>query len=411
MKNIFFLILFLPQFISWGQVKVLFDATKAQMAGNADWVIDADEHDIGFSNGVLNYNGNESDPQRFPTPDQSTVTDTTREDYWAGGISAWGIDAVQAKFKADIEVEFQVETLPVTGKITYGDASNEQDLSHYNIFVVVEPNWLFTAEEKTAIYDFVYNGGNLFLISDHTNSDRDGDGYDSVDVWDDFLTDNHLGYNPFGIEVNYENFTEGSYAIADLPDNPVLYGPYGDVTEVEFYAGTSFTVDYTQNPEAQALVFRNENMNNYEQVMIASTVYGKGKVLAVGDSSIVDDGTGDPNDKLYDGWIKDANGNHRRLIMNAMIWMAQGISGVENYSTNFFKVYTRGKNLIITSGEEEYKDGDFNINIYDMEGKVLKKEIKFDESSIIPLNFPSGIYIYTLKSGEIIIQAGKIFLN
>src|SRR5205085_8102860 len=43
----------------------LFDAAHAETAGNADWVIDED-----------------SGAQRFPTPDQSTVTASTTETYW-----------------------------------------------------------------------------------------------------------------------------------------------------------------------------------------------------------------------------------------------------------------------------------------------------------------------------------------
>lgn len=33
------------------QVKFLFDATKAESSGNGDWVIDADLHNLGYSNG------------------------------------------------------------------------------------------------------------------------------------------------------------------------------------------------------------------------------------------------------------------------------------------------------------------------------------------------------------------------
>ena len=72
--------------------KVLFDNVKGEVAGNADWVIDADTHDVYVSgSGVVSNGGTQSDAQRFPTPDQSTVTSTTAENYWEGGISAWGI--------------------------------------------------------------------------------------------------------------------------------------------------------------------------------------------------------------------------------------------------------------------------------------------------------------------------------
>src|SRR5204863_692437 len=110
-------------------------------------------------------------------PDQSTVTASTNETYWRGGISAWGIELVKRGH--------HVETLPAGAAITYGTAANTQDLSHYQVFVVDEPNRLFTSAEKTAIVKFVQAGGSLFMVADHGGSDRDGDGKDSVDVWND----------------------------------------------------------------------------------------------------------------------------------------------------------------------------------------------------------------------------------
>ena len=41
--SVFTLIVFLS---TNAQIKILFDATKAEMAGNADWVIDADEFNL-----------------------------------------------------------------------------------------------------------------------------------------------------------------------------------------------------------------------------------------------------------------------------------------------------------------------------------------------------------------------------
>ncbi len=402
MKKILVLFIGLMGTFSFGQVKVLFDATKAEMAGNADWVIDADTHNIGFSNGLLNYSGTESNPQRYPTPDQSLITSSTSESYWTGGISAWGIEAVKAGA--------MVETLPVGGRISYGDTSNEQDLSNYDIYVIVEPNWLFTDEEKKAIYDFVYNGGGLFLISDHEQSDRDGDGYDSVDVWDDFLDNGPLGYNPFGVHVNYENFTESSEDIADLPGNPILYGKYGEVTRIEFYAGTTFSVDYTENQDATALVFRDNNYSyDFAQVMIASSVYGTGKVLFVGDSSIVDDGTGDSGDTLYDGWIEDANGNHRILIMNAMVWMRETLD-TPPIQKAFFRIFTSAGNLCIENLTTSNRT--YDLSIYDLSGRSLKTfKLKGTNNFKVPLKLPASTYLYVLSNGKNVLQKGKIILE
>ena len=81
--SVFTLIVFLS---TNAQIKILFDATKAEMAGNADWVIDADEFNLKTnSNSTVTIGGRESNPQRFPTPDQSNITSTTPENFWTGG--------------------------------------------------------------------------------------------------------------------------------------------------------------------------------------------------------------------------------------------------------------------------------------------------------------------------------------
>jgi hypothetical protein len=138
--------------------KFLFDASHYENAGSADWQIDAD----GTEN-VPTYTGGttvEIKAQRFPTPALAGITAGTAETYWKGGMSAWAVDLVK---KGQL-----VETLPVGTAITYGNAANAQDLSNYDVFMVIEPNRLFSATEKTAIMNFVSNGGGLMMVADHT---------------------------------------------------------------------------------------------------------------------------------------------------------------------------------------------------------------------------------------------------
>ena len=182
-----------------GAQKFLFDATKAETAGNADWVIDQDN----------------STPQRIPTPLQATITAGTAETYWTGAISAWGI--------ALAKQGHTVETLPSSGSITYGNASNTQDLSRYDVFIIDEPNIRFTASEKTAILNFISNGGGLFMISDHNISDRNNDGWDSPAIWNDLMTNNGAVNNPFGFSIDLTNFTQVTSNVLSS-SNPILNG-------------------------------------------------------------------------------------------------------------------------------------------------------------------------------------------
>lgn len=275
--------------------KFLFDNTKAEMAGNADWVIDQDG----------------SVPARFPTPAQSGITATTAETFWQGAISAWGIALVKRGHS--------VETLPSSGSITYGNASNPQDLSNYNVFVVDEPNTVFTAAQKTAILQFVQNGGGLVMVSDHNVSDRNNDGWDSPAIWNDFFTNNSVQANPFGMSVTLDNFS-GVSSNKSAVSHPILNGVAGTVTQLEYNAGASLAINTTANPNVKGHIWRSGSTQNTSNILCASSTFGTGRVFMLGDSSPTDDGTGGAGNTLFNGW---GVYSHAALLTNASLWVAK----------------------------------------------------------------------------------------
>jgi len=280
--------------------KVLFDATRAEMAGNADWVIDADRYDLGPNaqgRMVPNSQRNEANPQRMPTPAAAGIKANTPETYWSGGLSAWGVELVKQGFA--------VETLPHNGQITFGSPTNPQDLKNYRVFVLCEPNIAFTEAEKTAILAFVNSGGGLFLIGDHDKSDRNNDGCDSPCVFNALMAG-----NPFGIKFNLDNVKETSTSFANAP---FVAGALGRADRLKFSNGASLSLSGAAKPA----VYRNSSRS---EALCAYSTYGKGRVVALGDSSPADDGTGDPNDRLYPGWTEVRS--HAILIMNATLWLA-----------------------------------------------------------------------------------------
>lgn len=278
--------------------KFLFDATKAETAGNADWVIDADS----------------GGPQRFPTPDQSTVAASTSENYWRGAFSAWGI--------ALVKLGHQVETLPAGARITYKDSTNVQDLQNYKVFVVPEPNIKFTSAEKTAIVQFVKDGGSLFIIADHAGADRNNDGWDAVSIWNDLFSTNSVQGNPFGLAFNSNSISLTSTQIDTTSTDPITRGPQGNIAQFEFNAGATMTISPAVNPTVRAAVWSSSTRSN-SVVMVAFGGFGAGRFVAVGDSSPIDDGTGASGDTLFPGWT-DAGGDNGRLILNASIYLAGG---------------------------------------------------------------------------------------
>ena len=369
------------------QIKILFDCTKAQTAGNADWVIDADVHDIYWGPNAQVGGGHASDPQRFPTPLQNTVTSTTAETYWEGSLSSWGIDCVN--------YGYEVEELPASGQITYGDASNAQDLSNYKVYVMDEPNIKFTTAEKTAILQFVQNGGGLFMISDHNNSDRNNDGWDSPNIWNDFMG-TVTPPNPFGMRYDLLDFSTTSTNVVSSVTDSILHGPYGAVTELQFNGATTMTISPDSNSTVTPDIFTDgSSLTGTTSVMFAHAHFGKGKVAATCDSSPFDDGTGNPACTLYSSYATSVGGNHRKLIMNATIWLAESdssmVNGIqETASANTFIVYkTNSTTLRVTNLNSD----DHNFEVYDVLGKKVASKLIDNTTDIVDITqLAPGIY-------------------
>jgi hypothetical protein len=276
-------------------VKFLFDASHAETAGNADWVIDEDN----------------SVPKQVPTPAQTGITSSTLESFWTGGISAWGIDLAK--------LGHTTETLPSTGAITYGVTTNPQDLSKYKVFVVDEPNKQFTSAEKTAILNFVKNGGGLFMVTDHDQSDRDNDGWDSPRIWNDLMANNTIKANPFGFKIDLTNISGTSSNVTTIA-NTVVAGSQGATSSIEFNNGATMTLNTTQNATVKGYVWQSGYPQTTVKVMVAACTYGTGRVVCLGDSSPSDDGTGAPGNTLYVGYSKFS---HSKMFKNACLWLAQ----------------------------------------------------------------------------------------
>ncbi|MGA7162055.1 MAG: T9SS type A sorting domain-containing protein [Bacteroidota bacterium] len=278
------------------QKKFLFDATKAETAGNADWVIDEDSNV----------------PGRFPTPPESTITSATPETYWTGALSSWGI--------ALVKMGHHVETLPPGARISYGDSTNVQDLKNYDVYIVDEPNVPFTASEKTAIVQFVQNGGGLFMISDHAGADRNNDGWDAVRIWNDVMRNNSVHSLPFGMLVDSTDYSETTTNILSDTTNPILHGSAGPVTELKYSDGATITLDTSANPTVRGVIWRSSYPQTLTNVMFATASFGTGRVCLIGDSSPADDGTGASGNSLYPGWT-EVGVSHADLHLNGSLWL------------------------------------------------------------------------------------------
>lgn len=381
------------------QIKILFDATKAESAGNADWVVDADVRNIDWYPDAQIGTGTfytSSNAQRVPTPAQSGITASSPESYWSGGLSAWAVDCAKRGYT--------VESLPYNGQITYGNTANPQDLVNYKVFVIDEPNIPFTAAEKTAIMQFVQNGGGLFMVSDHNNSDRNGDSWDSPNIWNDLLSNNSVQNYPFGIYFDLDDISGTSTNISATATDSIINGPMGTVSRVQWANGTTMTLAPSLNSTVKGVVFKTGTTPGNTGAMVAYARYGAGKVAALGDSSPTDDGTGNPACSLYPGYLGDALGNHQLLIMNMTIWLA-GIShvGVDEVSDNSgcINVFPNPATDVINISTGKLLTNT-SINIYNFAGQLVVRQTvgEFTAANDQSFSLPAGAYIVTVQSNE-----------
>jgi hypothetical protein len=270
--------------------KVLFDDAHAETAGNADWVISSSRPDPLKEN---------------PNPQGETD--------WTGGLSSWGVT---------LQKTVRYSLMTNTSTITYGDSSNALDLSNFNEFILPEPNTLFTVSEKTAILNFVHNGGGLFMIADHNGSDRNNDGYDSLHIFNDLMSNSGVGSDPFGITFDAARIAK-DYPGVDTPNpDPILQGPFGSGTTSLINQGTTETISPKDNPNVVGVVYTTGSSNTGTTgVFIARSTYGSGRVIAAGDSSATDDGTCENGHKCYNGW-GDTNAQNGILYPNGTEWLA-----------------------------------------------------------------------------------------
>ena len=299
--------------------RFLFDADHGETAGSADWVIDADVRNLSWTSAgtFTTSSGSDSNAQRIPTPAASGIVSNTPETYWAGALSAWGVDLVKRGHS--------VETLPAGTTLTWNTA-NVQDLTNYDVVVIDEPNILFASSEKQALVNFVQHGGSLFMISDHVVSDRNGDGHDSVDIWNDFLTNNGLTNNPFGLTFRATGTGSNGSGVNtfshSIIGDPILNGPIGVATNVAYFNGNEFQIDNTKNPTVISRMWFGAAGDSNNFCALATLQYGSGRVVVCGDSSPIEDGTGDPGDSLFNGYTGDAGGIQHIWIMNSSEWLA-----------------------------------------------------------------------------------------
>jgi hypothetical protein len=153
------------------------------------------------------------------------------------------------------------------------------------------------------------------------------------------------------------------------PDDLVSQGPEGTVTGLEFHNGTTFTLHPETNPTVRGEVWMGGvSQASLSSVMAASCTYGKGRVVMVGDSSPIDDGSATPgNTSIFDGW-GEGGGSDSVLFMNATEWVTRD---------------TQAPAVSLTSplGGEHWTVGDSHAITWNATDNVIVGSIDLDVSS------------------------------
>jgi len=193
-------------------------------------------------------------------------------------------------------------------------------LDGYDVFFIGEQTYharFMTEKEQRELVEWVKDGGGLFAVVEHTNA------HYMADVFDLLFKDLPVRGNRDSI-ADLDQSQPLSPTWVDLPvakDHPVTRG----VKEYRFYNGCTLDTDHGVlfssktswsdrfNPRDKPIQNGNKKRDPDEKpgphAGIAAFTHGKGRVVVVGDHNAF------ANPNLY--W-----GDHHRLGMNAMAWLA-----------------------------------------------------------------------------------------
>ncbi|MDC0675702.1 hypothetical protein [Nannocystis radixulma] len=272
-----------------GSLRVLFDQTLDETAGagpNSDWVVDR--------------------WGRVPAP-----SDPDSADEWHGALSGFGFGLHQQGHRVE-------NLVPWDGRLSHGDPDNPQDLTHYDVLVLVEPSRRIRSEERAAIVEFVLAGGGLLAVANHNSADRDSNGYSAPGAFNELLDDNGVMTDPFGFRFD-EVDRDTPTVLTDIvdPGHPVLDGPGGVVAAIGFYEGCTAHVT---GAGAIGLI----TLGASEELVVGAAEAGDGRVVFITDSAILGDGTDSHGNTLtdHDSW-NDPTQDNRALLLNAIAWLGE----------------------------------------------------------------------------------------
>lgn len=270
----------------------------------------------------------------------------------------WVIDGAFSDFADGLrEANFQVDalerTLPMSAQAYAEPTVTLNKLKPYDVFIIGEANIPFKASEQAAMLQYVKEGGSIFFISDHYNSDRNLNRWDSSEVMNgyrrgafgdptkgmaaaeaasgamrDVTSTDWLGQN-FGVRFRYNSV--GDVTKTDAVKYDQSFGITAGVNDVEMHSGSTLVildpkrvkgiVYLPQNVPGWNNAVENSDKKNFptggvyknggkaEGPYAAIAKLGKGKAAFIGDSSFMEDAS--PK------YVREDNGSKKKPMTDS----------------------------------------------------------------------------------------------
>jgi len=218
------------------------------------------------------------------------------------GNADWTPEHAYSDFADDLRKAFEASVFSL-GRYDEGLLTS-QILANIDLLIIPEPNIRYTEKEIYAVRRFVSSGGSLYLIADHGGSDRNFDGWDASLILNE-LTDG------WGMTFLGDSFSETPIRGRKAQNSSIVK----NLRAIGAWAATSIIIDKDSWHWVPVI--------SSAQTGFPFLVFGEigaGRILAIGDSSAFDDGSGDDTKNrhsAYHSWMF----SQQRLAIQSVGWL------------------------------------------------------------------------------------------
>lgn len=267
------------------------------------------------------------------------------------------------------------------------DEITKEKLQSIDVLVLNMSSKPYTLPEINAISDFVIKGGGLLIIGDHTNMSNLMSAFNPIiekcgivlrfdTIWLNNTKKGFLTYSnsPISFDLDEIYLSVGASVDTHYPAKPILLANYAD------YSDTGNPYNFQRAYLGNSTLDKTEKVGDL--VLIASSTYGKGRVVVLPDSSYFQNSSIYQNCqlayRLFD-WLNRKNSKNFIFIFLSLLGGITLIILIARLKVDFFLIltYTYLISLILAISISNILN---QISYPKSELKFLEKRILFDFS-------------------------------